>query len=56
MDHLKITNSNSDDIDTIFFLYDKAVAFQKEKFDKHWEPFSRELVEREIVEAGNGRL
>lgn len=50
MDHFKIINSNIDDIDIIFSLYDAAVVFQKEKSDNHWQPFSKALVEKEIVE------
>lgn len=36
------------DIDTIFSLYDDAVAYQKTKFEKHWLPFDREMVKKEI--------
>lgn len=56
MNHLIILNSNADDIDSIFSLYDAAVAFQKEKFDKHWEPFRREMVEREIQEERQWKI
>ena len=47
---MQIINSSIDDIDTIFTLYDAAVAFQKTKFDKHWLSFDREMVEKEIAE------
>jgi ribosomal protein S18 acetylase RimI-like enzyme len=47
---MRIINSSIDDIDTIFKLYDAAVAFQKTKFDKHWLSFDKEMVEKEIAE------
>jgi ribosomal protein S18 acetylase RimI-like enzyme len=47
---MEIINSTAADIDTIFSLYDAAVAFQKTKFDKHWLAFDREMVEKEIAE------
>ena len=47
---MQIINSSIDDIDTIFTLYDAAVAFQKIKFDRHWLSFDREMVEKEIAE------
>lgn len=39
-----------DDIDSIFDLYDKAIIYQKTKFNKHWQGFERSLVETEIKE------
>ena len=47
---MQIINSSIDDINTIFTLYDAAVAFQKTRFDKHWQAFDREMVEKEIAE------
>lgn len=41
------------DVKRIFDLYDKAIEFQKQVFDKHWLGFDGELVNREIAE---GRL
>ena len=40
--------STIEDIDAIFKFYDWAVAFQKEKFNKHWKGFERSLIEKEI--------
>ena len=45
-----IINSTIADLDTIFALYDKAVAFQKTRFDKHWQAFDRDMILREIAE------
>ena len=42
--------STIEDIDEIFKFYDWAVAYQKEKFNKHWKGFERNLIEKEIVE------
>ena len=47
---IQIQNSQSNDIDTIFDFYDLAVAHQKKVFNKHWQGFSRELVQTEINE------
>ncbi len=47
---MQILNSTTNDIDTIFSLYDDAVAFQKTKFDKHWLSFDRAMVVKEIAE------
>jgi len=47
---MQILNSDASDINTIFSLYDAAVAYQKTKFDKHWLSFDREMVEKEIEE------
>ena len=41
------------DVPQIFDLYEKAIEFQKQVFDKHWLGFDRELIDREIDE---GRL
>jgi ribosomal protein S18 acetylase RimI-like enzyme len=45
-----IVNSTITDIDTIFELYDEAIAFQKKVFHLQWEGFERSLVEKEIAE------
>lgn len=50
---MNINNAEHDDFDTIFDLYDKAIEFQKQVFDKHWLGFDKDLVNREIAE---GRL
>lgn len=46
----QILNSNKEDINTIFEFYDMAIAYQKTKFDKHWQGFDLGLVETEIAE------
>ncbi|MBC7935010.1 MAG: GNAT family N-acetyltransferase [Rhizobacter sp.] len=51
-----ILNSNPSDIDVIFSRYDDAVAYQKTKFNKHWLPFDREMVEREIAEGRQWKI
>jgi len=53
---MQIINSSSDDIDTIFTLYEAAVAFQKTKFDKHWLSFDRQMVEKEIAEKRQWKI
>jgi ribosomal protein S18 acetylase RimI-like enzyme len=47
---MEITNSTPADIGLIFGLYDAAIEFQKQVFDKHWKGFDTGLVEREIAE------
>jgi len=47
---LQVTNSQLSDIDIIFEFYDMAIAHQKKVFNKHWQGFSRDLVETEIAE------
>lgn len=47
---IEVLNSNPEDIETIFEFYDMAVAHQKKVFNKHWQGFSRELVQTEITE------
>lgn len=48
--HIQVLNSQIADINTIFQFYDMAVAHQKKVFNKHWQGFSRELIETEIEE------
>ncbi|RZK07320.1 MAG: GNAT family N-acetyltransferase [Flavobacterium sp.] len=47
---MEVLNSRLSDIDIIFEFYDLAVAHQKKVFNKHWQGFSRDLVETEIAE------
>ncbi len=47
---IEIQNSQPNDIDTIFEFYDMAVDYQKKVFNKHWQGFSKELVQTEIAE------
>ncbi len=53
---MKIINSECNDIEIIFKLYDEAVAFQKTKFDKHWLDFDREMVQQEIAEGRQWKI
>ena len=47
---IQILNSTASDIETIFELYDMAVAHQKKVFNKHWQGFSLEMVQQEVAE------
>ncbi|MEN8123575.1 MAG: GNAT family N-acetyltransferase [Bacteroidota bacterium] len=47
---MKIINSNLEDIDEIYRLYDIAIEYQKERFHLHWPVFKRSLIETEINE------
>ncbi|WP_036677554.1 N-acetyltransferase [Pedobacter sp. R20-19] len=47
---IQVANSQPSDLDMIFKFYDMAVAHQKKVFNKHWQGFSKKLVETEIAE------
>lgn len=47
---IQVINCQISDIETIFQFYDMAIAHQKKVFNKHWQGFSRSLVETEIAE------
>ena len=47
---MKIINSTIRDTEAIFNLYDEAVAYQKIKFNKHWQAFDTVMVQTEIQE------
>lgn len=47
---IQVLNSQINDVDTIFDFYDMAIVHQKKVFNKHWQGFSRTLVETEIAE------
>ena len=51
-----LVNSSPSDINTIFSLYDDAVAYQKTKFSKHWLPFDRDMVKKEIEEGRQWKI
>ena len=53
---MKFINSNPEDIDEIFRLYDAAIEFQKAKFHRAWLPFDRAMIEREIAEKRNWKI
>ena len=52
----EILKSTPEDIDSIFSLYDDAVAYQKTKFEKHWLPFDRQMVKKEIEEGRQWKI
>jgi ribosomal protein S18 acetylase RimI-like enzyme len=47
---MQIINSSENDINTIFEFYDHAIAYQKTKFNKHWQGFDLPVIEKEIRE------
>lgn len=47
---MQILNSNEGDMHAILTLYDEAVVFQKTKFTKHWLPFDKEMLQKEVAE------
>jgi ribosomal protein S18 acetylase RimI-like enzyme len=47
---MQIVQSTKEDIETIFSFYDMAVVYQKTKFEKHWLPFDKEMVKKEVLE------
>ncbi|WP_339658779.1 GNAT family N-acetyltransferase [Flavobacterium frigidarium] len=53
---MKIASSTVSDIDSIFKMYDLAVAYQKTKFNKHWMGFDREMVLNEIAETRQWKI
>ncbi len=53
---MEILNSTLSDLDTIFELYDAAIAHQKTVSAMHWLPFDRELVTIEIKEQRQWKI
>ncbi len=53
---MKIQLSTTDDIPAIFSFYEMATEFQKTKFHKHWLPFDRELVKKEIEDCRQWKI
>lgn len=53
---MPILNSTLHDLNTIFKLYDEAIAFQKTVSDKQWQGFERSLVETEIREKRQWKI
>lgn len=51
-----IYNSTIEDLNTIFDLYDAAIAHQKAVSDMHWLPFDKALVETEITEKRQWKI
>ena len=54
--NMEILNSTTADIETIFELYDAAIAHQKAVSHLHWLPFERSLVEAEIAEGRQWKI
>ncbi|RYY50201.1 MAG: GNAT family N-acetyltransferase [Chitinophagaceae bacterium] len=52
----RIIQSTPTDIDAIFSLYEDAVDYQKTKFNKHWLPFDRQMVMKEIEEGKQWKI
>ena len=48
---MTILPSTPSDIDTLFWFYDQAIAYQKKVFNKSWLGFDHEMVEKEIREG-----
>jgi GNAT superfamily N-acetyltransferase len=53
---MQIIQSSIDDKQTIFALYDAAIAHQKQVSNLHWLPFDEALVEREIEEGRQWKI
>lgn len=53
---MQFLNSNFDDFNEIFRLYDFAIEFQKTKFDKSWLPFDKKLLQKEIEENRHWKI
>lgn len=53
---MKVINSTPTDLETIFNLYDAAIAHQKAVSDQHWLPFDRAMVEAEIAEGRQWKI
>lgn len=48
--------STTADIPEIFSFYELAVAYQKTKFNRHWQQFDPALIAREIAEGRQWRI
>jgi ribosomal protein S18 acetylase RimI-like enzyme len=48
---MTIAPCTPEDIDTLFWFYDQAIAYQKQVFNKNWLGFDRTMVEQEIREG-----
>ncbi|MBC7778332.1 MAG: GNAT family N-acetyltransferase [Phycisphaerae bacterium] len=53
---MEFLNSTTSDLDTIFELYDAAIAHQKAVSHMHWLPFDRLMVEAEIAEGRQWKI
>jgi ribosomal protein S18 acetylase RimI-like enzyme len=53
---MQVINSNYEDINTLFELYEAGTAYQKQMAKKHWEGFQRSQVEKEIAEKRQWKI
>jgi ribosomal protein S18 acetylase RimI-like enzyme len=53
---MQIENSTDQDFDKIIELYDAAIAYQKTKFKRHWEPFDEAMIRTEIREKRQWKI
>ena len=53
---MKFLQSTKNDLETIFELYDAAIAHQKAVSLMHWLPFDRLMVEAEIAEGRQWKI
>jgi uncharacterized damage-inducible protein DinB/GNAT superfamily N-acetyltransferase len=51
-----ILHSTPADLAAIFALFEKAVGYQKTKFQKHWQGFDQELIRQEIAEKRHWKI
>ena len=49
-------NSTPEDLETIFDLYDAAIAHQKAVSQQHWLPFDRDMVKAEVAEGRQWKI
>lgn len=47
---MDFVHSTQKDFNTIFYFYDLAIEFQKQKFNKHWLGFDADVIKKEIAE------
>ncbi len=53
---MEIINTNTNDLEIIFKLFDRAVEYQKKKGYELWPEFSRTLIETEIKEKRHFKI
>ena len=53
---MEIVRSTTNDLETIFTLYDAAIAYQKAVSHLHWLPFERNRVEVEIDQGRQWKI
>jgi L-amino acid N-acyltransferase YncA len=53
---MEFHNSTTSDLETIFELYDAAIAHQKAVSNMHWLPFDRQMVADEIAEGRQWKI